>query len=117
MLFTVLGIGILLSAISYQYSSYTAGEISKMASEDVRDNARIKVYDLSQILVHSIDSIDKNLKSLQNSPAIINNKGGETSQALIDGAQYSTKDLSDAYFWLNPTGKLLKVRQHQRILG
>jgi signal transduction histidine kinase len=109
LLFTVLGIGILLSAISYQYSSYTAGEISKMASEDVRDNARIKVYDLSQILVHSIDSIDKNLKSLQNSPAIINNKGGETSQALIDAAQYSTKDLSDAYFWLDSTGKLLKA--------
>ena len=109
LLFTVLSIGILLSVVSYQYSSFTANEISEMASEDVRDNARIKVYDLSQILVHSIDSIDNNLRSLQNSPAILNNKVGEISQALIDAAQDSTKELSDGYFWLDSTGKLLKV--------
>jgi signal transduction histidine kinase len=116
LLFTVLSIGILLSIVSYQYSSFTANEISKMASEDVRDNARIKVYDLSQILVHSIDSVDKNLRSLKNSPAIFNNNVGEVSQALIDAAQDSTKQLSDGYFWLDSAGKLLKLSTSNGLL-
>lgn len=116
LLFTVLSIGILLSVVSYQYSSFTANEISKMASEDVRDNARIKVYDLSQILVHSIDSVDKNLRSLKNSPAIFNNNVGEVSQALIDAAQDSTKELSDGYFWLDSAGKLLKLSTSNGLL-
>lgn len=116
LLFTVLSIGILLSIVSYQYSSFTANEISKMASEDVRDNARIKVYDLSQILVHSIDSVDKNLRSLKNSPAIFNNNVGEVSQALIDAAQDSTKELSDGYFWLDSAGKLLKLSTSNGLL-
>ena len=87
-----------------------------MASEDVRDNARIKVYDLSQILVHSIDSVDKNLRSLKNSPAIFNNNVGEVSQALIDAAQDSTKELSDGYFWLDSAGKLLKLSTSNGLL-
>lgn len=87
-----------------------------MASEDVRDNARIKVYDLSQILVHSIDSVDKNLRSLKNSPAIFNNNLGEVSQALIDAAQDSTKELSDGYFWLDSAGKLLKLSTSNGLL-
>ena len=87
-----------------------------MASEDVRDNARIKVYDLSQILVHSIDSVDKNLRSLKNSAAIFNNNLGEVSQALIDAAQDSTKELSDGYFWLDSAGKLLKVSRNDSLL-
>ena len=87
-----------------------------MASEDVRDNARIKVYDLSQILVHSIDSVDKNLRSLKNSPGIFNNNVGEVSQALIDAAQDSTKELSDGYFWLDSAGKLLKLSTSNGLL-
>ena len=107
LLFVVLTIGIFLSVISYQYSTFTAGEISKIASQDARNNARIKVYDLSQILVHSINSINNNLISLIHASVISNTKVGESSQALIDAAQYSTRDLTDSYFWLDYNGRLL----------
>jgi hypothetical protein len=48
LLFVIAAAGVTLSILSYQYSSFTASEISKAASQDVRLNARIEVYDLSR---------------------------------------------------------------------
>jgi hypothetical protein len=48
-------IGIGLSILSYQYSSFTANEIANISSQDVRSNARIEVYQLSRILVRSME--------------------------------------------------------------
>jgi uncharacterized membrane protein SpoIIM required for sporulation len=72
-LLSIAAIGIFLSAISYQYSTITANEISQIASMDVRSNAKIEAHDLSQILVHSIDSVTNNLQALTNAPPLPNN--------------------------------------------
>ena len=95
-----------LSVVSYQYSSFTAGEISKIASQDVTSNAKIQAYDLSRILVHGIDSITANLKILVNSPTIQNNRT-DMAQILLDTAQNSTSRLTNAYYLLDKDGLLL----------
>jgi signal transduction histidine kinase len=96
--------GVSLSILSYQYSTFIAGEISKAASKDVRLNSRIEVYDLSRILVRSIDSITTNLRILANAPTIQNNKS-EDAQILFSTAQASTNELTDGYYWFDQNGR------------
>ena len=54
-------------------------------------NARIETYELSRILVHSINPIISNLKAIANSPMVRN---GDISDelVLINALQNSTKD-------------------------
>jgi signal transduction histidine kinase len=106
LLFIIAAVGVALSVVSYQYSSFTAGEISKIASQDVTSNAKIQAYDLSRILVHGIDSITTNLRILVNSPTIQNNRT-DMSQILLNTAQNSTSGLTNAYYLLDKDGLLL----------
>ena len=106
LLFIIAAVGVVLSVVSYQYSSFTAGEISKIASQDVTSNAKIQAYDLSRILVHGIESITTNLRILVNSPSIQNNQT-DMSQILLNTAQNSTSGLTNAYYLLDKDGLLL----------
>jgi signal transduction histidine kinase len=106
LLFIIAAVGVALSVVSYQYSSFTAGEISKIASQDVTSNAKIQAYDLSRILVHGIDSITTNLRILVNSPTIQDNRT-DMSQILLNTAQNSTSGLTNAYYLLDKDGLLL----------
>ena len=92
--------------VSYQYSSFTADEIAKIASQDVTSNARIQAYDLSRILVRGIDSITTNLRILTKSPTIQNNET-EMAQILINTAQNSTRELTNAYYMVDKDGRLI----------
>ena len=105
-LLIIIGTGTFLSVLSYQYSSFTADEIAKIASQDVRSNSRIEAHDLSQILVHRIGSITNNLQALTMSRPIQQNEL-VTAQYLLNAAQYSTKDLTDGYYWLDKNGKVV----------
>ena len=105
-LLIIIGTGTFLSVLSYQYSSFTADEIAKIASQDVRSNSRIEAHDLSQILVHRIGSITNNLQALTMARPIQQNEL-ETAQYLLNAAQYSTKDLTDGYYWLDKNGKVV----------
>jgi signal transduction histidine kinase len=106
LLFIIAAAGISLSILSYQYSTFTANEISKAASQDVRLNARIEAYDLSRILVHSIGSITTNLRALANAPTIQNNET-EKAQILFNTAQQSTNELTDGYYWIDKEGRVI----------
>ncbi|MDQ3869619.1 MAG: cache domain-containing protein, partial [Thermoproteota archaeon] len=104
-LLIIAAVGLALSMVSYQYSSFTADEIAKIASQDVTSNARIQAYDLSRILVHGIDSVTANLRILTQSPTIKNNNT-EMAQILIDTAQNSTSGLTNAYYMIDKDGRL-----------
>ncbi|MGB0026969.1 MAG: sensor histidine kinase [Nitrososphaeraceae archaeon] len=106
-LLTIAAIGVFLSVISYQYSTITANEISRIASMDVRSNAKIEAHDLSQILVHSIDSLTNNLQALTNAPPVQNTSDMKTGQVLLNAAQDSTKQLTDGYYWLDRDGRIV----------
>jgi len=101
----IIGIGSL-SIISYQSASFTADEIKKIAEEDIKSNARIQAYDLSRILVHSLDSINSNLKVLTSSPFLFENDIDEV-QNLLYSAQSSTLDITDAYYWIDVNGRIV----------
>ncbi|HZA06781.1 MAG TPA: cache domain-containing protein, partial [Nitrososphaeraceae archaeon] len=106
MLFIIAATGVSLSILSYQYSTFIAGEISKAASKDVRLNSRIEVYDLSRILVRSIDSITTNLRILANAPTVQSNDSKD-AYTLFTTAQASTNEITDGYYWFNQDGKVV----------
>ena len=74
---------------------------------DVRSNAKIEAHDLSQILVHSIDSLTNNLQALTNAPPFQNTSDIKTGQVLLNATQDSTKQLTDGYYWLDRDGRIV----------
>ena len=106
LLFFIAIIAIILSVLSYQYSSLTASKIAGIASDDVRSNARTEAYHLSQILIHSINSLTNNLEALTNSLLVLNSEN-QTIQLLLDNAQNSTGELTDAYYLLDSRGRVI----------
>jgi signal transduction histidine kinase len=99
-------IGLSLSIISFRYSAYTADEIARIASVDVRSNARIEAHDLSQILLHTFESVTSNLRSIAISEPI--QEGNiDVGLRLLNNTQASTSELTEGYYWLDRDGKLV----------
>ncbi len=112
LIIAIIGIG--LSILSYQYSSFTANEIANISSQDVRSNAKIEVYQLSRILVRSMESISNNLQGLSNSITLLDAKNDDV-QKLFDSAQTSTKDLTNGYYMFNMNGEIISKTSNKTI--
>ena len=106
LLFFIAIIATILSILSYQYSSFTASKIAGISSEDVRSNARIEAYHLSQILIHSINSITNNLEALTTSVPLLYSDN-QTVKFLLNNAQDSTRELTSAYYLMDSNGKVI----------
>jgi signal transduction histidine kinase len=96
----------ILSIISYQYSTYNANEILKIASDDVRSNAKIQSHYLSTIVEQELDKVTAILKTLSDAPAI-HNAEIQRARDIINLGQETTSDITDGYFWLDKDGKLV----------
>jgi signal transduction histidine kinase len=96
----------ILSIISYQYSTYNANEVLKIASDDVRSNAKIQSHYLSTIVEQELDKVTAILKTLSDAPAI-HNAEIQRARDIIDIRQEITSDITDGYFWLDKDGKLV----------
>lgn len=112
LIIAIIGIG--LSILSYQYSSFTANEISNISSQDVRSNAKIEVYQLSRILVRSMESISNNLQGLSNSISLLDIEK-DNVQRLFDSAQTSTKDLTNGYYMFDMNGDVISETSNRSI--
>ena len=112
LIIAIIGIG--LSVLSYQYSSFTANEIANISSHDVRSNAKIEVYQLSRILVRSMESISNNLQGLSNSISLLGIKN-DNIQRLFDSAQTSTRDLTNGYYMFDMNGNLISKTSNKTI--
>jgi len=112
LIIAIIGIG--LSILSYQYSSFTANEIANISSQDVRSNAKIEVYQLSRILVRSMESISNNLQGLSNSISLLDAENDDV-QKLFDSAQTSTKDLTNGYYMFNMNGEIISKTSNKTI--
>lgn len=112
LIIAIIGIG--LSILSYQYSSFTANEIANISSQDVRSNAKTEVYQLSRILVRSMESISNNLQSLSNSISLLDIKN-DNIQRLFDSAQTSTKDLTNGYYMFDMNGEIISKTSNKSI--
>ncbi len=112
LIIAIIGIG--LSVLSYQYSSFTANEIANISSQDVRSNSKIEVYQLSRILVRSMESISNNLQGLSNSISLLGIEN-DNIQRLFDSAQTSTRDLTNGYYMFDMNGNLISKTSNKTI--
>jgi signal transduction histidine kinase len=94
------------SAISYVYTTTSAGQIVSIASEDARSNAKIQAHDLSSLLSKQIESIAHNVGTIAAGKAI-RSQDVPGAIPLLDTAQKSTSDLTSGYSWLDKDGKVL----------
>jgi signal transduction histidine kinase len=99
-------IAVSLSLVSFQYSSYTSGEILKIAANDIRSNARIEAHDLDRIMVNKLDSIAGKLQIISNSPAVQNDEF-ERARTLFNTGQNASSELTNFYMWLDSEGRLV----------
>ena len=99
---------VILSVISYQNFTNISDRIISIASEEVRSNALIQVYDLSKILENRLQSTTTLLQTLADAPAIQNNEF-QRSQAIINSRQNYTNELTDFYMWLDKDGKIVWI--------
>ena len=96
----------ILLIISYQYSTYNANEILKIASDDVRSNADIQAHHLSTIVEQELDKVTAILQTLATAPAIHNGEI-QLGRDIINLRQEATSNITDGYFWLDKEGKLM----------
>ena len=99
-------IAIGLSIASFQYSTFTSQEITRIAAADIRSNAEIQAHDIANNLKNKIGAVNSSLVLLSSVPAI-QNQELETSKKLFSDAQESTSDITSSYFWVDKNGKLL----------
>ena len=104
----IAGLAVVLSIISYEYSSSTSNDIVDIASQDIRSNARIEVHDLSKLLANRLETINVLIQTLTDAPAIQNNEF-QRSQVIINNRQNHTEDLTDFYMWLDQSGKIVWI--------
>ena len=108
LLTAIAGLAVILSIISYQYSSSTSNDIVEIASQDIRSNAKIEVHDLSKLLANRLETINLMIQTLTDAPAIQNNEF-QRSQVIINNRQNHTDDLTDFYMWLDQSGKIVWI--------
>ena len=108
LLAAIAGLAVILSIISYEYSSSTSNEIVDIASQEIRSNARIEVHDLSKLLANRLETINVIIQTLTDAPAIQNNEF-QRSQVIINNRQNHTDDLTDFYMWLDQSGKIVWI--------
>ena len=104
----IAGLAVILSIISYQYSSSTSNDIVDIATQEIRSNARIEVHDLSKLLANRLETINVIIQTLTDAPAIQNNEF-QRSQVIINNRQNHTDDLTDFYMWLDQSGKIVWI--------
>ncbi|MGB8164975.1 MAG: hypothetical protein WCF14_08185, partial [Nitrososphaeraceae archaeon] len=104
----IAGLAVILSIISYQYSSSTSNDIVEIASQDIRSNAKIEVHDLSKLLANRLETINLMIQTLTDAPAVQNNEF-QRSQVIINNRQNHTDDLTDFYMWLDQSGKIVWI--------
>ena len=108
LLTVIAALAVILSIISYEYSSSTSDDIVDIASQEIRSNARIAVHDLSQILIYRLQTTTVLLQTLADGPALQNNEY-QRAQLIINDRQNHTNDLTDFYMWLDQYGKIVWI--------
>ncbi|MGB8935190.1 MAG: hypothetical protein WCC17_08800, partial [Candidatus Nitrosopolaris sp.] len=101
----IAAVALVLSIVTYQYSTFTSNKIVDIASQKVISDARIEVHDISQILANKLQNVGVLLETLSDSPAIHNNEY-KRADNVINARQDSSSDLTDFYMWLNKNGKI-----------
>jgi signal transduction histidine kinase len=104
LLFVVVAIGIILSIFSYNYFLSISSKIDETIRDDIRRQARIDAFYVTEILEKEIQVVDTNVMIGSHISALINGELGRGAE-IINARQQSTHELTDRYFWLDQSGK------------
>jgi signal transduction histidine kinase len=99
-------VAVSLSLVSYQYASYNSQKIVDLANNEIRTNSDVKAHDISKIIENKFDKINAVLSTLATAPAI-HNAEIPRGYDIVNLRQESTKEITDAIFWLDKDGKML----------
>jgi signal transduction histidine kinase len=102
----IAGIALMLSILSYQFFIIASNKIVDIASHEVRSNVKIEVHDISQILANKLQNVVSLLQTLAQSPALVSKTSLQRAAIVINTRQYSSRDLTDFYIWLDKNGKI-----------
>src|SRR6476619_826698 len=108
LLTAIAALAVILSIISYQYSTSTSNDIVDIASQEIRSNARIAAHDLSHIVTNRLQTITVLLQTLTDSPALQNNQY-QIAQRIINDTTYQKYkgfDLSYRPYFTAPKANL-----------
>ncbi len=96
---------IFISFASYLFFIDISSKINNIAIQNIKDNTELEAEELSISLSNKIESITTNLEILRNSPSIILQL--DVASNILNAAQYSTSDLTNAYVWTNKNGDII----------
>jgi signal transduction histidine kinase len=96
---------IFISIASYLFFIDISSKINNIAIQNIKDNTELEAEELSISLSNKIESITTNLEILRNSPSIILQL--DVASNILNAAQYSTGDLTNAYVWTNKNGEII----------
>lgn len=105
----IVAVALVVSILSYQYSTLTSNRIVDISSQEVRSNARIEVHDLSQILSNKLQTVSALLQTLTPSPLIQNDTYQKSAFILFNSRQQATSELTNFYMWLDKNGKVVWI--------
>lgn len=96
---------IFISISSYLFFIDISSKINNIAIQNIKDNTELEAEELSISLSNKIESITTNLEILRYSPSIILQL--DVASNILNAAQYSTGDLTNAYVWTNKNGEII----------
>jgi signal transduction histidine kinase len=101
----IAGFLIFVSIASYIFFIDISSKINNIAIQNIKYNTELETEELSISLSNKIESITTNLEILRNSPSIILQL--DLASNILNAAQYSTGDLTNAYVWTNKNGEII----------
>jgi signal transduction histidine kinase len=103
-LISIAAVAIILSIISYIYSSTTSNEIAEVSSQHVRSKAIIESRDIAHSLNFKLNDILNNLELIATSPSLQNSEY-EKAKQLLKVSQDNTNELTYEYGIIDLNGK------------
>jgi len=104
LLFAVVGVAVVLSLASFSYFQSVSQQIDATVREDLRRQARIEAFQVTQLLQDKIQTVATNARTAAQASAIINGEL-ERGADVVNARQHNTEEITDRYIWINKDGK------------
>ena len=104
LLFAVVGVAVVLSLASFSYFQSVSQQIDATVREDLRRQARIEAFQVTQLLQDKIQTVATNARTAAQASAIINGEL-ERGADVVNARQHNTVEITDRYIWINKDGK------------
>jgi signal transduction histidine kinase len=109
LLVIIVGIAMLLSLTSYEYTVSISNSITSSSNEASNTNAQIEATEINHILADELSAVAKNLQILATSSEV-ESRDVAAAAPLFSAFQNATSAITYSYFWGTADGSLLLAR-------